>query len=518
MSKGKKHVEREKKSKISKRLKPSIREDGFVLLLPQDRVLVGIIRSEDPRKIKRDGEFWVFSVEIYSRVARKVRKFKMHVANSIYEYHMSFFCMRARENIKLPHDAERCLYAFQLESVRKAANNGGRIFLGDHSGMGKRYQALAIAGHFRDSRPLLVVCDEWMIDTWVKLAQEIIGENLAAARRVSEITETSMVTTHLLVMRHASKLQTLGHQLIVVDDVHFVTERSSYIEKCYSVLISGVDKAVLISAATDRMSSTDWFFVLRAIFRERFISFKSYRRKYGEGHGELRYLIRKVSLCRNKEDAASFCAAQDVDTSHAAEKTRSLCKRDIARHHRRVVRHGGAPVLSRNGLTEAYTRKSRRRYKREMHRKRGATLGYLLYLCRKHRRIVVILYFQATVEFLCRKLQDSGHQISWHIEGRKITVAAEHENCSVVLLNYKRLRAQTKTGSDASIFVAELHRKPERVRCAENVTGEEKMADVHYLIGSGQVENNIWHTISLELWKQGVPGTWREGASGGSDQ
>ena len=60
------------------------------------------------------------------------------------------------------------LLPFQREGVAKGVAWDGRVLLGDEMGLGKTLQAIAIAMHYHDEWPCLVLCPTSMVYSWAE--------------------------------------------------------------------------------------------------------------------------------------------------------------------------------------------------------------------------------------------------------------------------------------------------------------------------------------------------------------
>ena len=63
---------------------------------------------------------------------------------------------------------ESKLFPFQRDGVARGLELGGRILIGDEMGLGKTVQAIALATHYRDEWPLLVLCPTSMALPWAE--------------------------------------------------------------------------------------------------------------------------------------------------------------------------------------------------------------------------------------------------------------------------------------------------------------------------------------------------------------
>ncbi len=441
--------------------------DGFVLLVPQSSAVRAIICSEGPSETCVDGENVVFSVRVYKNVVRSLRSAGISVSRKRRLYFESFFGDPPASALCLaPHVLQK-LYAFQVRAVQKAVDLGGKVFLGDACGLGKKHVALAIASHFRNDRPVLVISDRARNAAWAHLGAEILGEEFCVAKRLGEIADGSLIVDHVLAMRHYKKLLLMNFKIAIVDDAHFVLRDTSFIAMRFSKLLTQIDKIVFVSAAISALSVLDWFVVFQIFFSERFLSAPTYKNRYRKMNDELRCLIGKYAVANSRSDELAP---------------------ELPAVHRRVVHVGEVDAAPHCG---PWSREDRAAYKRETARKRAATCKYIANFILKAQSVAVVVYFRRTAEFLKKKFPNDCTIFDGDAD------AFNAGDTPIAVLTYKKL-APGLFFDVASVFIAELHWKPHRIAHAEGIANQRVAADVHYLL-RGRIEHSLWQAISPSL-------------------
>lgn len=68
--------------------------------------------------------------------------------------------------LSVPPELWDRLYQFQREAVQFAIDHGGRSLIGDEMGLGKTKTAIAVATHFAERWPLLILCPSALRLNW----------------------------------------------------------------------------------------------------------------------------------------------------------------------------------------------------------------------------------------------------------------------------------------------------------------------------------------------------------------
>eukprot|EP00866_Antonospora_locustae_P000769 jgi/Antlo1/769/1419 len=479
-------------------LKLSVTSEGYMLLHPQNEDLISIIQNEDPQHVKHDGVNWTFSMEIQERVIQKVRKARMMVSETVWRYIKMISSTPGYTHSTLDPSVRRKLYNFQILTVEKAFGLGGRILLGDASGLGKKYQALAIASCFHDNKPILIVCNSICACAWQDTARIILGMDIDIVRRISELGEDSCITDHSFIVKNQSCFASLEYGLAIVDDSHAFLNRKSHIEKCFTELLSRTTRVVLITTATRHMAISEWFTVFSIIFKSPFITYKYFKKRYTAFPDELQYLISRFCLIR---DRSSILTCSNGTSSKQNDIEHANCPKSVLPVHRRVIKCSSTRRKTSSVALEKWSKELRSKYKREIRHKHNTTGLYLEYLLRKGLRVAVIVHFRRTIIALLK-------HTPWV---KKVVLYGAHRNtdsleCTkfnngdapLVLTTYKALKACTFLRVD-TVCIAELHLSTRSIRRAEGITGHGVMSDVHYLVEKNGIERCIWECIRRKL-------------------
>ncbi|KAL0265712.1 UNVERIFIED_CONTAM: hypothetical protein PYX00_011426 [Menopon gallinae] len=460
-------------------LRPSVTPEGYVLLLPQNETVVSTIQGENPEHIKYDGAHWVFSLDIQKEVIRKLRRARMMISTAVCRYITDVFCAPAHRHADLAAPVRRRLYDFQVLAVEKASRLQGRVLLGDASGLGKKYQALAIASCIGDNRPTLIVCSSVCIGMWQALARELLGTDLAVVKKKSDLRDSSCITVHAQVVKHIKEFSSVGYGLVIVDDAHVFAKRGTYIEKCFTEMLRKTERVVLVTAAARRMSIAEW-------------------RRYKEFPGELMYLTSHASLIRDRGIFPDGNLGADTGPSRTEHGGRP---ESLPRVHRRVIDCGTACQRTPSVSLGRWSRELRSRYKREARRKHRLISAHLKYLLGKGLRVAVVVHFKSTARALMRHAPAAEYVFLDGASREGDTHRCTQFNTGdapAVIATYRALKTCSFLRVD-TVCVAELHPKAEYISRAEGVSGHRVMADVHYLVERGGVERCLWEAIEKRL-------------------
>lgn len=479
-------------------LQMTMTPEGYMLLCPQNEDLISIIQSEDPQHVKYDGVHWTFSLEIQERVIHKVRKARMMVPDTVWKYIKTISSSYRHMHTGLDSSMTRKLYGFQILAVEKALGLRGRILLGDASGLGKKYQALAIASCFSSCKPILIVCSSICARAWQELARQVLGVGIAVVKRLSELSEDSCITDHSFMVKYRSCFACVEYSLVIVDDSHVFLNRSSHIEKCFTEILKKAARVVLLTTATKHMGISEWFAVFNIIFESRFITFKYFKRRCSDFPDELKYLISRCCMIRDRNSILE--CATDTDSKHKATDN-SKCSGSMPRVHRRVIECSSARGKTPSVASEKWSRELRSKYKREIRHKHNITDTYVEHLLGRGLRVAVIVHFRRTIVTLLKNRPSVGKVVLYgsHEDTDSLRCAEfNNGNVPVILATYRALKTCPFLRVD-TVCIAELHLSAKSINRAEGVSGHKVMADVHYLVEKTGVERYIWKSIMRKL-------------------
>ncbi|KEG09841.1 putative DNA helicase [Trypanosoma grayi] len=156
----------------------------------------------------------------------------------------SFFfrCVQAAQEIQLQHecnveggasqrpDIEDVVYAqlrpFQRKGVDFIISRGGRGMIADDMGLGKTIQALAVAHHYRDEWPVLIVCPLSLVENWAKEFTRFCSIPMGRIA-ILQTGKLSVTDVHSVVIVPYSSLKCLDgvaltFKVVVLDESHYI--------------------------------------------------------------------------------------------------------------------------------------------------------------------------------------------------------------------------------------------------------------------------------------------------------
>uniref|UniRef100_A0A6G3MEF5 SWI/SNF-related matrix-associated actin-dependent regulator of chromatin subfamily A-like protein 1 (Trinotate prediction) n=1 Tax=Henneguya salminicola TaxID=69463 RepID=A0A6G3MEF5_HENSL len=130
-----------------------------------------------PTKIydKKD-KSWSFDISDYFNLLASLKKNPILLIEEISPYIINTFLQDRKKsvaiqtdfNIEIDEKIKKALYPYQVDCLKKAIQNEGRLLIADEMGLGKTLQALAIASYYRSEWPFLIVCTASLKLSWLK--------------------------------------------------------------------------------------------------------------------------------------------------------------------------------------------------------------------------------------------------------------------------------------------------------------------------------------------------------------
>ena len=163
--------------------------------------------------------------------------------------------MKVRLDKHFPPNKE--LYPFQYTGVRFAELASGRCLIGDDMGIGKTMQAIAYAALHEELWPVLVICPANVKYNWVKELREWMpkAHTYVVKTGKDSIPKSDFVVINYdIVSKHKEKLASLGSELIIFDESHYLKNRKAKRTEACTELAKGVESILCLSgtAITNR--------------------------------------------------------------------------------------------------------------------------------------------------------------------------------------------------------------------------------------------------------------------------
>lgn len=420
-----------------------------------------------------------------------------------------------------------------------------RIFLADDMGCGKTLQALTIATYFHKQKQYqtLIVCPALLKYTWSAQIQKWIGQNTCVpvsslvhvVENVRQLTSTQMIArfvviSYSLMTRVIDTLSTHKFETVILDESHYIKNRTSKRSKAALKLSKGADVRILISG-TPFSYPRELFTQLKFLYPTIYPTFFGYSfKKNNATDFANRYCVPKRKQFGNRI-TWEFNGYDRQKELHCLLNTMMIRRTKDAilpflpeklRHH--IV----LPGLKKREALEIKTLLSRKEETfsqtyMEAHRKTctyklNNTLKYLqeFYVNsgRLAREKIVIFYHYDNTRVAIGKLLLSSNIPFFEIYGK--TKKADRTECESTFNNTDKYRVAllsisaactglTLTAASIVVF-AELMFGPETVLQAEDRChriGQTCTVHVQYLMCPASTDNINWNLIAKKLRESG---------------
>ena len=146
------------------------------------------------------------------------------------------------------------LFPFQKQGASIIEALNGRVLLADEPGLGKTMQTLAWLHHHPELRPAIVVCPAAMKLQWVQEGETWAPNDRfcilssTASRELSPEDGTIFIINYDVLQAWTPTLKLLRPPAIVLDECHFIMNRSAHRTRAARELVKGAPHIIAISA------------------------------------------------------------------------------------------------------------------------------------------------------------------------------------------------------------------------------------------------------------------------------
>ncbi|KAI1733188.1 hepA-related protein (HARP) domain-containing protein [Ditylenchus destructor] len=182
------------------------------------------------------------------------------------------------------------LFPFQKIGVSFGINRNGRILLADEMGLGKSIQALAIARHFRDEWPLLIVCPSSVKYAWKtqieKFLPSIKAYDIHMIEKKSDFipkkrsTSTIIIVSYDIMSSRLPEFEAASFYVLIFDESHFLKECKSKRTKAATALSKRANRTILLSGTPALSRPIELFSQIRIIDPNLFTNIKQFGERY----------------------------------------------------------------------------------------------------------------------------------------------------------------------------------------------------------------------------------------------
>ncbi|KAI9014126.1 P-loop containing nucleoside triphosphate hydrolase protein [Hyaloraphidium curvatum] len=189
---------------------------------------------------------------------------------------------------KIPAALFATLLPFQRTGVRKAIENGGRVFFCDEMGLGKTIQALTVLSYYKSAWPALIICPSSLRHTWkgemkrwLKLEDDDIQVISAGKDRIDDRKLMTIISYDLAAKEEiAEELLRLGFACVVADESHNLKSPDSKRTRSITPLLQQARHAILISGTPALSRPIELFPQLACLKPELFKKLDEFGKRY----------------------------------------------------------------------------------------------------------------------------------------------------------------------------------------------------------------------------------------------
>ncbi|KAI8503989.1 Swi SNF matrix associated, actin dependent regulator of chromatin [Branchiostoma belcheri] len=196
----------------------------------------------------------------------------------------------------LPSALRDKLMPFQREGVKFALRKNGRCLIGDEMGLGKTLQAIAVAYHYRQEWPVLVVVPSSLRYQWVEELERWVPDlepthiHVVSSRDDIRNISTAQVTIlgYGLIQRQDQPLVKALHdqnfQVIIVDESHYLKNRKAVRTQGLVPLVKNAKRALLLTGTPALARPAELFPQVDALLPGKFGSWTKFSKRYCNAH------------------------------------------------------------------------------------------------------------------------------------------------------------------------------------------------------------------------------------------
>ncbi|CBZ27387.1 putative DNA helicase [Leishmania mexicana MHOM/GT/2001/U1103] len=435
-------------------------------------------------------------------------------------------------------DAEDCVYRglkpFQRDGVRFVLERHGRAMIADDMGLGKTVQAIAVAHHYRDEWPVLVVCPMSLMENWAKEFNKFCGIPFAriAILQGAKATATSLQAVAIVSYSSLKCVENAHFNVVILDESHYIKAGAAKRAQQSLKLCRASRRVILLSGTPAMSRPIELYAQLQAIqpslvpsktqFGARYCN--SFVGRFGidlTGHAhpdELHSLLRHFLIRRTKRELGSELPSKSRQLlyMYITEKEKKALEKQIIALRRSLsstsffVGNGGADWAARApNVFEMKMATARAKI--------PAVQDYVSGIVEQHldsgEKLILFAHHQCMMEALrsavevVRPRQPIDYiYISGDTPPAQREPAAEHfrteATCTVAILSMQSSGIGHNFTCASTVVFTELDWNPStHLQCEDRVhrIGQAHPCHIKYLLAEGTSDSVIWPLLQTKL-------------------
>ncbi|CAC9491230.1 putative DNA helicase [Leishmania infantum JPCM5] len=443
-------------------------------------------------------------------------------------------------------DAEDCVYRrlkpFQREGVRFVLERHGRAMIADDMGLGKTVQAIAVAHHYRDEWPVLVVCPMSLMENWAKEFNKFCGIPFAriAILQGAKATATSLQAVAIVSYSSLKCVEDAHFNVVILDESHYIKAGAAKRAQQSLKLCRASRRVILLSGTPAMSRPIELYAQLQAIqpslvpskaqFGARYCN--SFVGRFGidmTGHAhpdELHSLLRHFLIRRTKRELGSELPSKSRQLlyMYITEKEKKALEKQIIALRRSLSSTSAAASSSTSSLVDNGGGDSAARapnvFEMKMATARAkipAVQDYVSGIVEQHldsgEKLILFAHHQCMMEALrsaveaVRPRQPIDYiYISGDTPPAQREPAAEHfrteATCTVAILSMQSSGIGHNFTCASTVVFTELDWNPStHLQCEDRVhrIGQAQPCHIKYLLAEGTSDSVIWPLLQTKL-------------------
>lgn len=274
---------------------------------PYDLDTLFQVRSLTGRKYFKEDETWTSPVNVES--IKHLIDWDFTIDDGL-----KAFLQKAqnRESDIAKHDIQGFktkLLPYQSRGLAFIENNNGRVLIDDETGLGKTIMTLAWLQMHPEIRPVVIV-----VPSSLKLYWKREAERLMSYPRIEILSESTsfwlpngeiFITSYENIFDWVNKLKGINPQILILDEIHNIRDRSSNQTKAVQKIGKGVPYIICLTGISVAARPLEVFYAIKLIKPELFPSFADFSRRYSDDDIKPKYFTwEQYGVSPNKKSSA----------------------------------------------------------------------------------------------------------------------------------------------------------------------------------------------------------------------
>lgn len=477
----------------------------------------------------------------YTRCVERMRQLPRQYAEEV-----------AAGRARLP-DPDDCVFRrlkpFQKDGVRFVLAHHGRAMIADDMGLGKTVQAIAVAHHYRDEWPVLVVCPMSLVENWAKEFNKFCGIPFAriAILQGAKATATSLQDVIIVSYSSLKCVEQARFNVVILDESHYIKAGAAKRAQQSLKLCRESRRALLLSGTPAMSRPIELYAQLQAIqpsivpsktqFGARYCN--AYVSRFGidlTGHShadELHSLLQHYLIRRTKRELGSVLPSKSRQLLYVyiTDKEKKALEKQIIALRRSLTSvtasaaspsacAGSAALFDAMGSGGDWSARAPNAFEMKMATARAkipAVQDYVSSVVEQHldsgEKVILFAHHQCMMEALrsaveaVRPRQPIDYiYISGDTPPAQREPAAEHFRtepmCTVAILSMQSSGTGHNFTCASTVVFTELDWNPStHLQCEDRVhrIGQAQACHIKYLLAEGTSDSVIWPLLQAKL-------------------